>query len=111
MRGGHTLGSKGVTMKAALQQSGGMRPLGTARVTRIAGPLAAATLLVLATACQSSSSGPSQRSEFGCLAGTVTGAVAGGLVGSAFGGGSGQRAMTGLGVGVGALGGNALTCN
>jgi outer membrane lipoprotein SlyB len=73
---------------------------------------AAAVLAALATACQSPSatSGPSQRSEFGCLAGTATGAVAGGLIGSSFGGGSGRRAMTGLGVGVGGLGGYALTC-
>jgi outer membrane lipoprotein SlyB len=74
---------------------------------------AAAVLTALVAACQSPSatSGPSQRSEFGCLAGTVSGAVAGGLIGSAFGGGSGRRAMTGLGVGIGALGGNQLTCN
>jgi uncharacterized protein YcfJ len=41
----------------------------------------------------------------------VSGAVAGGLVGSAFGGGRGNTIMTGLGVGVGALGGNQLACN
>jgi hypothetical protein len=41
----------------------------------------------------------------------VTGAVAGGLIGSAMGGGTGRRALTGLGVGVGGLGGYALTCN
>jgi outer membrane lipoprotein SlyB len=98
-------------MNAVLHQPGDASLGGKKRAARAAGPLAATMFLVLATACQSSSSGPSQRSEFGCLAGTVTGAVAGGLVGSAFGAGGGQRAMTGLGVGVGALGGNALTCN
>jgi hypothetical protein len=74
--------------------------------------LSAVMLAALVAACQSpSGSSGSVRSEFGCLAGTVSGAVAGGLVGSAFGGGRGNTIMTGLGVGVGALGGNQLACN
>jgi outer membrane lipoprotein SlyB len=75
--------------------------------------LGAAAALLLA-GCQSEPGSPTAqttRSEFGCLAGTITGAVAGGLIGSAFGGGSGKVLLTGLGVAGGGFAGNRLACN
>ena len=62
--------------------------------------------------CQTdeSSSSKLKPSEFGCLAGTLTGAVAGGLLGSAVGGGRGRTVATGVGVAGGGAAGYALTC-
>ncbi len=74
------------------------------------GITAAVAMAVLVAGCQSSSSS-AQKSEFGCLAGTMTGAVAGGLIGSAFGGGTGKVVAAGLGVAGGGFVGHQLACN
>ncbi|TMV06838.1 glycine zipper 2TM domain-containing protein [Ruegeria sediminis] len=72
--------------------------------------IAAAGLLAACEPAPTPQAQAARQHEIACLSGTVGGALIGGVIGNQFGGGSGRAALTAVGAGLGAAGGNRYSC-